>query len=62
MCLYYTKSEGEEQGAGIEGIVVVLILIYSGTPLKSLLSMEHACMRACVHTYDLVVLPHHLAL
>lgn len=33
MGLYYTKSEEEELGAGVEGIVVMLILVYFGIPL-----------------------------
>ena len=32
MCLYSTKSEGEELGAGVGGIVVMLILEGSRIP------------------------------
>ena len=33
MGLYYTKSEEEELGAEVEGIVVMLILVGFGIPL-----------------------------
>lgn len=33
MGLYYTKSEEEELGAEVEGIVVMLILVHFGIPL-----------------------------
>jgi hypothetical protein len=32
MCLYFTKSDREELGAGVEGIVVMLILEGSRIP------------------------------
>lgn len=32
MCLYFTKSDGEELGAGVGGIVVMLILEGSRIP------------------------------
>lgn len=58
MCLYCTKLEEEELGAEVEGIVVMLILLYSGISLE-FSSDNGACTR--IHMTQLYK-HYHLAL